>query len=124
MPRRKLQRYFRHGLFPQLIVFEAVARLGSVTRAAEELSLAQPTVSIQIRKLAAALDVALFEQRGRILHLTWAGYALYESCVEMLALVGRMEQRLDAWRSAANNAPGHGMEGGTQWRSRAITTPR
>ena len=35
MPRSALRRFFRHGMFPQLMVFEAVARLGSVTRAAE-----------------------------------------------------------------------------------------
>ena len=52
MPRARLRRFFRHGLLPQLLVFEAVARLGSVTRAAEELHLAQPTVSLQLKKLA------------------------------------------------------------------------
>jgi DNA-binding transcriptional LysR family regulator len=71
-PSQTLRRYFRHGLFPQLMVFEAVARLGSVTRAAEELHLAQPTVSTQIKKLSEALGLTLFEQRGRQLHLTAA----------------------------------------------------
>jgi len=98
MPRTKLRRYFRHGLLPQLIVFEAVARLGSVTRAAEELHLAQPTVSMQMKKLAATLDVVLFEQRGRRLHLTAAGQALRESCLEAFALFQRAEEKLAAWR--------------------------
>src|SRR6187431_3110555 len=66
---RAARRFFRHGLLPQLMVFDAVARLGSVTRAAEELHLAQPTVSLQLKKLADTLDVTLFEQRGRRLHL-------------------------------------------------------
>ena len=124
MSRTRLRRYFRHGLLPQLIVFEAVARLGSVTRAAEELHLAQPTVSMQLKKLSASLEVRLFEQRGRILQLTWAGYSLYESCLELLAMVERTERRLDAWRRPANNAPGLGMEEALQWKSRATTTPR
>src|SRR5262245_56759512 len=98
MSRTKLRRYFRHGLFPQMLVFEAVARLGSVTRAAEELHLAQPTVSIQLKKLAAALAVTLFEQRGRQLHLTAAGYALRETCAELTALLERADERLAAWR--------------------------
>ena len=72
MSRVRTRRLFRHGLLPQLIVFEAVARLGSVTRAAEELHLAQPTVSLQLKKLSEALEVQLFEQRGRRLHLTGA----------------------------------------------------
>ena len=80
MSRVRSRRLFRHGLLPQLLVFEAVARLGSVTRAAEELHLAQPTVSLQLKKLAEALEVQLFEQRGRKLHLTGAGHALREGC--------------------------------------------
>ena len=115
MPRTKLRRYFRHGLLPQLIVFEAVARLGSVTRAAEELCLAQPTVSMQLKKLAATLEVALFERRGRCLHLSASGQMLRESCLELFEVLGRAEERLAAVQSAAG--------GGHAWSSRANTTP-
>src|SRR5581483_1915298 len=66
-------------------VFEAVARLGSVTRAAGELHLAQPTVSTQLRKLADALEVPLFEPRGRGLRLTPAGRELLARTEERLA---------------------------------------
>ena len=100
MPRAKLRRYFRHGLFPQLIVFEAVARLGSVTRAAEELHLAQPTVSMQIKKLAETLDVPLFEQRGRKLYLTAAGEEVRRLCLETIACLSRAEERIAALRAA------------------------
>jgi DNA-binding transcriptional LysR family regulator len=51
MPQAKIRRYFKHGTMHQLSVFEAVARLGSYTRAAEELHIAQPTASVQMRKL-------------------------------------------------------------------------
>ena len=98
MSRAKLRRYFRHGLLPQLMVFAAVARLGSVTRAAEELHLAQPTVSMQLKKLSSALEVVLFEQRGRQLHLTAAGHALRETCDELTALLARADERLAPWR--------------------------
>ena len=94
MSRAKVRRYFRHGLFPQLIVFEAVARLGSVTRAAGELHLAQPTVSIQLKKLAQALDVRLFEPDGRRLKLTPAGEALLPACTELVHVFDRVEERL------------------------------
>ena len=43
----------RHSTLRQLELFEAIARLGSFTRAAEELFLTQPTVSMQIKKLSA-----------------------------------------------------------------------
>jgi DNA-binding transcriptional LysR family regulator len=99
MPRRALRRYFRHGLLPQLFVFEAVARLGSVTRAAGELHLAQPTVSVQLKKLAETLDVRLFEPRGRELQLTSAGQALRQVCEELIGCFGRAEEQLAAWRA-------------------------
>lgn len=99
MSRSALRRYFRHGLFPQLLVFEAVARLGSVTRAAEELHLAQPTVSLQLKKLARTLELALFVPQGRRLVLTPAGEALREECAELLALFGRIDARLAAFRT-------------------------
>jgi hypothetical protein len=98
MSRNTLRRYFRHGLFPQLIVFEAVARLGSVTRAGEELHLAQPTVSLQMKKLARTLELTLFQPRGRRLVLTPAGEALRESCGELLALFASIDARLGAFR--------------------------
>lgn len=109
MSRTKLRRFFRHGLLPQLFAFEAVARLGSVTRAAAELHLAQPTVSLQIKKLAASLGLALFELRGRTLHLTAAGRALQEVCGELDQVFCRADERLtalDALCRAANNDAG------------------
>ena len=100
MSRAKLRRFFRHGLLPQLLVFEAVARLGSVTRAAAELHLAQPTVSLQLKKLAETLEVTLFEQHGRRLHLTSAGQALHESCKDLLLLFEKTEESLVRFRGA------------------------
>ena len=99
MSRARLRRYFRHGLFPQLIVFEAVARLGSVTRAAEELHLAQPTVSMQLKKLAGALDMVLFEPDGRRLRLTPAGAELQSACAELIQMFGRIDERLEPFRN-------------------------
>jgi DNA-binding transcriptional LysR family regulator len=95
---RTLRRYFRHGLFPQLMVFEAVARLGSVTRAARELHLAQPTVSMQLKKLSHALEVRLFEPDGRRLRITAAGEALRQVCHEMNDLFHRADERLAPFR--------------------------
>jgi LysR family transcriptional regulator, low CO2-responsive transcriptional regulator len=104
MSRAAARRFFRHGLLPQLLVFEAVARLGSVTRAAEELHLAQPTVSLQLKKLAEALEVTLFEQRGRRLHLTGAGEELRQTCAELLQCLARAEEKLAAWRQPKQEA--------------------
>ncbi|MCU0949772.1 MAG: LysR substrate-binding domain-containing protein [Burkholderiaceae bacterium] len=60
----------------QLRVFETVARHRNFTRAAEELHSTQPTVSVQMRELSAAVGLPLIEQQGRRIALTPAGEAL------------------------------------------------
>jgi len=132
MSRKRLGRFFRHGLLPQLLVFESVARLGSVTRAAEKLHLAQPTVSLQIKKLATALEVELFTRSGRGLHLTAAGRVLQDISCQLIALLGHTEERLSPWRVARLDAPRPGAnnpqradgEESPLWIFRAITTPQ
>jgi DNA-binding transcriptional LysR family regulator len=94
MSRARLRRYYRHGLLPQLFVFEAVARLESVTRAADELHLAQPTVSLQLKRLSETLELRLFEQHGRRLYLTGAGETLSEICNELMDFLADAEARL------------------------------
>ncbi|MBP0000360.1 MAG: LysR family transcriptional regulator [Cyanobacteria bacterium SID2] len=64
----------------QLHVFETVARHGSFTRAAEELSIAQPTVSTQIKQLTKSIGLPLFEQIGKQLYLTDVGRELLTTC--------------------------------------------
>lgn len=66
--------------FHQLRVFETVARHGSFTRAAEELSITQPTVSSQIKHLTQVIGMPLFEQIGRQLYLTEVGEELLNTC--------------------------------------------
>lgn len=97
------RRYFRHGMLPQLLVFEAIARLGSLTRAAEEVCLAQPTVSAQLKKLTDTVGAPLVEQVGKKLYLTEVGKALHQSCEELIDLLQRTEDRL-----AQANAPEQG----------------
>jgi LysR family transcriptional regulator, low CO2-responsive transcriptional regulator len=63
----------KHATLRQLKVFEAVARLSSYSRAAEELHLTQPAVSTQIRKLEGHAGLPLFEQLGKKTFLTAAG---------------------------------------------------
>ena len=68
----------KHATLRQLKVFEAVARLLSFSRAAEELHLTQPAVSTQVRKLEEHADNALFEQFGKKIYLTPAGNELLQ----------------------------------------------
>lgn len=73
----------------QLRYFAAVAREGSVTRAAAALFLAQPSLSIQIRKLEQEVGAQLFERLARRVVLTAAGEALLEHAERALAEVER-----------------------------------
>lgn len=59
--------------YNHLRYFRAVAHEGNLTRTAERLNLTQSALSVQIRKLEERLGHALFERRGRGLHLTEAG---------------------------------------------------
>lgn len=64
---------------PALRVFEAAARLSSVSRAAEELFVTHGAVSHQIRALEEQLGFALFRREGRALVLTPAGEELLQA---------------------------------------------
>lgn len=67
-----------HLTLRQLEVFEAVARHLSYTRAAEELFLTQPAVSMQVKQMEEQLGIALFEQMGKRIFLTDAGREVYQ----------------------------------------------
>jgi DNA-binding transcriptional LysR family regulator len=78
----------------QLKVFEVVARHGSFTRAAEELFLTQPTVSMQVKQLTKAVGTPLFEQVGKRLYLTDAGRELMVTCREIFDRLAQFEMTL------------------------------
>jgi LysR family transcriptional regulator, low CO2-responsive transcriptional regulator len=106
MPQAKIRRYLKHGTMHQLSVFEAVARLGSYTRAAEELHIAQPTASVQIKKLTETIGLPLFEQVGNRAYLTEAGRELRTACQEIFQELVKIEDRLSSIR---------GLESGRLW---------
>lgn len=84
-----------HLTLQQLRLFEAVARLRNITRAAEEVHLTQPAVSIQIKKMEEALGTPLLEQVGRRIHLTVAGQAVYEASQDVLQRLHELDLSLD-----------------------------
>ena len=99
MSQPDIHRYFRHGMLPQLRLFEASARLGSFTRAAQELHMAQPTASVQIKKLSETVGIPLFEHVGRRLYLTEAGRRLHASCGELFRVFAALEASLADMRA-------------------------
>ncbi|NET10981.1 MAG: LysR family transcriptional regulator [Symploca sp. SIO2B6] len=83
-----------HATLHQFKVFEATARHGSFTRAAEELFLTQPTVSMQVKQLTKALGLPLFEQVGKRLYLTDAGRELYSTCQDIFEKLDQLEMQV------------------------------
>lgn len=79
----------------QLKLFEAVARHGSITRAAAEVHLTQPTVSMQVKSLEEKIGLPLTEQIGKQLHLTRAGEEVSNAARDILGRMGELQASLE-----------------------------
>ena len=101
MPQVNIRRYLKHGTLPQLRVFEASVRLGSLARAAEELHMAPPTASVQIKKLTETVGLPLLEQVGKHMYPTDVGRRVYDGCNEVFRALGSLEDALDEMRGLA-----------------------
>jgi DNA-binding transcriptional LysR family regulator len=84
-----------HVTLRQLKVFESVARNLSFSRAAEELYLSQPAVSMQIKQLEDNIGLPLFEQMGKKIFLTDAGHELHHYSRSISGQLADMELALD-----------------------------
>ena len=85
----------------QLTAFLAVVRGGSVTAAADELVVTQPSVSSAVAALGRELGCELFERAGRGIRLTEAGAAFRPYAAD---IVGLLEEGRQAAREAADLA--------------------
>ena len=82
-----------------LLVFEAAARTGSFTRAADELNVQQPAVSASIKQLEASLGVPLFARAHRSVTLTHAGERLFNEVSGAFDSIYRTAQQLAVQRA-------------------------
>ena len=94
----------KNATLRQLKVFEAVARLLSFSRAAEELHLTQPAVSTQVKKLQEHAGLPLFEQLGKKIHLTPAGVEMLHASRVIIAQFQQVEDTMTQFK---------GVSGGT-----------
>ena len=85
-----------NATFRQLQLFLALAEHGSITAAARACHVTQPTVSMQLKDLSAAVGLPLYEQLGKRLHLTAAGHALVKSAQSMTDEWAAFEQKVAA----------------------------
>lgn len=82
----------------QLKIFHKVAEKQSVTKAAEELFLTQPAVSIQLKKLQEQFDVPLFEVIGRRVHITDFGREIAAASQQILIAVQEIKHKNMAFK--------------------------
>jgi LysR family transcriptional regulator, transcriptional activator of nhaA len=81
--------------YHHLLYFWTVVREGSISKAAEKLRLAQPTISAQIRQLEESLGERLFQRQGRTLVPTDVGRLVYRYADEIFA------SAVSSWRRCA-----------------------
>jgi DNA-binding transcriptional LysR family regulator len=74
----------RHLTFRLLQVYVAVIRTGSISQAAMDLHLTQPTVSLQIKRLTEAVGHPLLENREGLYKPTLVGKELYRAALDAL----------------------------------------
>ena len=91
----------KNATLRQLKVFEAVARLLSFSRAAEELHLTQPAVSTQVKKLTDHAGLALFEQLGKKIHLTPAGVEMLHSSRVIIQQFKEVEEAMTQFKGVS-----------------------
>lgn len=84
----------------QIATFQVVARLGSVSHAAEELHLTQSAVSIQIAALEESVGAPLLTRTGRGVRLTEAGNLLLSYANRLLSLWTETSDAMEAFRGS------------------------
>ena len=80
----------------KLKYFYTVAKVGNVTRAAEEIHIAQPALTKAIKLLEQELDVPLFYKKGRNIYLTAFGEYLKTKLDTIFPLFDKIPEELDA----------------------------
>lgn len=82
------------GSFRQLELLLTLHETGSIKKAAEKLHLAQPTVSMQLKKLAGAIELPLYNQVGKKLFFTDAGLMVVNTARQVFDNVERLDMDL------------------------------
>jgi len=91
--------------YHHLLYFWTVVREGGVSRAAEKLSLAQPTISAQVKLLEASIGETLFVRQGRHLVLTDGGRLVYRYADEIFGIGRELLQTLKGRPSGGRAVP-------------------
>ncbi|NJB82363.1 LysR family transcriptional regulator [Wenyingzhuangia aestuarii] len=87
-----------HYTLHQLVIYLKVIQKNSITKAAEELHLTQPAVSIQIKKLQEQFDIPLIEVIGRKIHVTEFGQEIAIACHEIVNQMADIKNKAMAYK--------------------------
>ncbi|HYR43196.1 MAG TPA: LysR family transcriptional regulator [Terriglobia bacterium] len=90
---------YKQNRLQQLKGFCAVVEAHSVSKAADRLSLTQPTVSLQVQSLERDLRTTLFERRGPKIELTFEGALLYELARPLVEGLTALDQNFEDRRN-------------------------
>ena len=83
---------------PQLEALVALAEVGSITKAAEQLHVSAPAVHKRLKSLEDSLDVQLYEQVGQRLKLTTVGRGLLPHVKGLLSQRDAIHSYVDEWK--------------------------
>ena len=78
----------------QLEAFYLVVKRGSYTKAAEELNVTQPAVTMQVKSLEKSLNLKLIQQLGKRVQLSEAGELLYQYAGKIFGLVDEANEKM------------------------------
>lgn len=98
------ERWYTVGVvnFELYKIFYAVARCGSLTRAAEELHISQPAVSQAIKQLEMQLGTQLFRRKHKGMELTaLGGKQIFDDVESAVRMLGGVEERMAEWTQSA-----------------------
>jgi DNA-binding transcriptional LysR family regulator len=90
------QTYYKNNRLKQMRAFCEVVRTGSITLAAQNLFLSQPSVTLQIQAMEREMGVTVFERRGPILKLTPDGETLYELAKPLVEGIDGLQENFAA----------------------------
>lgn len=88
--------YYKQNRLKQLRAFCFAARTGSISQAAEELFLSQPSVTLQIQALEREMEITLFERRGPNIKLTPEGEILYQLADPLVEGIDKLQESFSA----------------------------
>lgn len=94
---------YKHNRLQQLRGFCYAARAGNISKAAEQLFLSQPSVSLQIQALERELGAKLFERHGPRIELTPDGHLLLELARPLVEGIDAIEEDFHARRDSVDS---------------------